>query len=189
MNKRGQFYLITAVVIIVAVGGVVIMRNYSRVSEKNLLYEVGEELSKESEYVLDYGVYNKTHFPDLNSLLTHFTELYTRYRGSERDLYFVFGNQTDLTVAGYKGSEGVSEEVLSKISIKPLTGSETYEPLTINGDGDYASKDYEIDASKGIIVVVEDIDYHFNLGSSEYFYFVIMQKIGGEHYIVTEQSG
>lgn len=190
-NKRGQFYLIVAVIVVVAVGGIVLMENYVQTSKKNTLYEVGEELRFESEKVIDYGVYKTVSETSISDLLTEFTELYTRYRGNERDLYFVFGNQDNLTVAGYVGSESETqedEEALSIIKVKSLKGNEEFPSFEIEHDGVYAYKDYDLGGLEGndIAVVVEDIDYHFNLGSGEYLYFVIMQKIDGEYYIVTE---
>lgn len=190
-NKRGQFYIIGALIIIAIIAGLAATANYSKQKRFNELYDLGEELKIESEKVLDYGVYNKLDEIGMNELLTNFTKIYSKYKGNKRDLFFAFGNKEKLIIAGYVGEnsgEIEKSEVLKKVKLK-IPGQDTeYETLNINSQGNYTYKEYLLDNHKKIILNVEEINYHFELGEGDYFYFIIAEKINEQHYIVTNEE-
>jgi len=178
MNKRGQFYLIAAIIIIVVIIGFVVTINYSKRSDIIKLYDLGDELKIESENVIAYGVYNSLEMNGLDGLLKNFTQIYTNYSGEGKDLYFVFGDDENITLAGYTDlGEGT-------VSLK-IPGQEGEEGTLLTGDN-YIAKQYPI-TSEDIVVVIGDLDYHFALSEGDYFYFVIAQEIEGEHYIFSSE--
>ena len=59
MNKRGQFYLVAAVIIVLVVIGISSVKTYSVIkSEPQNLEDLSLELSEETARIVDYGVYN-----------------------------------------------------------------------------------------------------------------------------------
>lgn len=223
-NKRGQFYLIAAVVIISIIIGFIGIQNYSQRTSFEEIYNLGEELKIESEKVIDYGVYNKIEEQGLYDTLYNFTRIYAKYRGDGRELYFVFGNANSIVYAEYKGeqypeSEEVTEwtqtasedlniesgvslnlpskankkvtDIVSSVKTKKDKG---YEAVIIEfneiadeinyqeGEGTITEQEVRDE----IVIVVGDFEYKVKIRKQgEFFYFVILQKIYGEHYIVT----
>jgi len=154
-NKKGQFYLIAAIIIITVIVGFVAISNYSKRKSIIKLYDLGEELGIESENVLDYGTYNEYNESEMEALLNDFIESYAQYIEEGIEIYFIFGNSEKITIIGYRELEDVP-------SIAVYT-----------------------DPGKEIIVTINSVEYKFKLKSGENFYFIISQEIGGEEYVVT----
>ncbi len=155
-NKRGQFYLIAAIIIIAAIIGYAAVSNYLGKTESVKLYNLGEELGIESENVLDFGTYNEYNEDELKTLLTNFVETYAQYIEEGIEIYFIFGNRNNVTVIGYRELEEV-----------PFISAE----ITASGNE--------------VVVTINSIEYPFKLEKGENFYFVISQEIGGEKHVVT----
>ena len=147
-GKRGQFYLMAAIIIITVIVGFVTISNYSRKKTSVKIYDLGEELGIESQNVLDYGTYTG------NDKLSDFLKQYSNYIDGGIDVYVITGNEDNLQV--YKYSDGVEEQVT----------------------------DFTEEGGK-VIITIEETDYQFDLTAGENFYFVILQKIEGEKYVVT----
>ncbi len=99
LNKRGQFYLLAAIIIITILVGFVTIQNYSRKKTSVTIYDLGEELGIESQNVIDYGTYNDE---NLDILLGQFIETYVDYAGVGKNLYFLFGNSDSMHVKAYE---------------------------------------------------------------------------------------
>ena len=97
-GKKGQFYLVAAIIISVIVIGFVSMSNYSRRQETQTIQNVGEELSVESEKVLDYATSNNL---DEKQAMKDFVYNYTTYLRDGKDSYFLYGNTALITVVLY----------------------------------------------------------------------------------------
>ncbi len=168
-QKRGQFYLIAAVIIMGIVIGIGSISNFAEKKSYNEIYDFGEELKIESEKVLDHGIYNKK---NIKSLLTDFTKDYANYTRGEKDLYFVFGNEDLIS--------GVAYQYLSDETIYVNIG-EGNEELIADGEV------HEIGNPTGeeITIIIEEENYNFKLKKGENFYFIVSQEIGNEKYIVT----
>ena len=107
-GRRGQFYLIAAVIIIIVVVGFITIFNYSRRSGSVQLYDLGEELGIESQNVLDYG--SAISGAEWDNLLDGFVNTYVDYAGEGKDLYFIFGSGSALEVRAYEDLQDVSED-------------------------------------------------------------------------------
>lgn len=164
-GKKGQFYLLAAMIIAVIVVGLVTISNYSSATPLVTLYDLEEELEIESQNVIDYGTYNNL---DLDILLEQFIEDYVSYTGSGKNLYFLFGDSESVTVKAY---QEVSEDVLidgQSLAIIDGEGEKTYSP-----------------AGGGVVISVEDINYPFVLQEGENFYFIVSQEIDGGKYVIS----
>jgi hypothetical protein len=94
MNTRGQFYLISAILIVSLIIGFAAVSNYLTKTESTELQDFAKELEVESQHVLDYAT---KYGEDVDTLLTDFSSEYNNYV-SDKDLYFIFGQQGDITV-------------------------------------------------------------------------------------------
>ncbi len=170
-GKKGQFYLISAVVLAMLVIGIFTISNYSRTESNVKLENLKEEIQTESEYVMDYGLYNELSDAALYALLMDFTSDYLDYQGEDRDLYFIFGNQNNLTVTGYqKTDKQVFVSAGSSATITEEAGK-------FNGG---------INPSTNIILLsIDEMNYEFELTDGENFYFVLSQKLNKGEYIIT----
>ena len=147
-NRKGQFYLIAAIIIITVIIVFVTVSNYSRKKTSVKLYDLGEELGIESQNVIDYGTYTG------NDTLRDFLIQYSNYTSGGIDMYVITGNENNVNV--YKYSDGVEE------------------PFT------------DFTENKGkVIITIEEVEYQFDLMVGENFYFVVLQEIDGEKYVVT----
>lgn len=144
--------------------------NYSqKKSDVNLNY-LGEELTIESEKVIDYGLNNNQ---NIKTLLEDFTRGYPDYSPAD-DSYFLFGNKNEMTLAGYK-------KLNSGSIIVNISGTE--EPFNLI-QGIYNSKDFS-NPKDNMTIEIEGIKYNFNLNAGENFQFILSKKLGDKKYIIT----
>jgi len=170
-NKTGQFYLISAIVLAMLVVGIFTIFNYSKKESGIKLENLKEEIQTESAYVLDYGLYNELSDAALYILLLDFTDDYIDYQKKDKDLYFVFGNQNNITVTGYQETE------------KQVSVSSGSSHATITDEaGEFTGG---IDpATDTLTLSIGDALYEFKLNKGENFYFVLSQKINKGEYII-----
>ena len=160
-NKRGQFYLLVAVFIVVLIVVFATVSNYSRKSEYIRLYDLKTELGIESGRVIDYGIYNSRN--QVEDFLTNYTERL----GSEKEVYYIYGDAVSVTFYGNKDVEG-------KVSIEPQLAPPLYKKTFTNPTG-----------IKTAIITLNDREYKFDLQKGQNFYFVITQVVQDERYVVT----
>ena len=98
MNKKGQFYLLAAIIIVAVIIGFAAVSNYAKKKSDVKIYDLGEELGIEGGQVLEFGTYKTG---DAGTKLGEFSELYTSYAGENKELYFIFGDENKITVATY----------------------------------------------------------------------------------------
>ncbi|MAG78899.1 hypothetical protein CMI40_00805 [Candidatus Pacearchaeota archaeon] len=171
MDKRGQFYLLAAIVIVGIIIGFSTVSNYSKQKSSIRIYDLGEELGIESGQVIEHGVYQQK---NIDNLLENFTALYTEYAGEGKELYFVFGDEEEVSVATY--SDVVEGEISVNIGDKKFGETITKQ--------EYKKEDYSITGDE-IEIDIGETKHKFKLKSGENFYYIISQDIEGEEYVVT----
>lgn len=183
-NKRGQFYLIAAIVIIAIVVGFATLSNFFNrgVVDEKKVYFLSKELDIEGAYVIDYSVFKNEVVVDL---LEQFAQEYGQYAGDERNIWFVFGNAQNIYVATY---EEVLEGTISIIG----GGSPQDIEYEVIGKGFKIDKRPRDAAGVEKVTVKinldgEDVNYEFPLKAGENFYFVISQDVEGRGRIVLDK--
>jgi len=198
-NKRGQFYLLAAVVIVALIIGFAGVSNYLNKKNQTKIYDVKEELNIEGKDVLEYGILRGK---DVELVLTkdeikeepivgseaivkHFITIYNLYLesvGENMNIYYILGN---------KGSINVYQLVdVSSGSISLSLGDRAPSAYTIITKSieeiDFKTPD---DEGKVNVVISNDdrtqTNYEFNLEEGENFYFIISQEVGGNKYVET----
>ena len=180
-NKKGQFYLIAAIVIVAVIIGFAAVTNFYKrgnVAEKKVYY-LANELDVEGSYVVDYSVYNGEEAIDL---LKNFVEEYGKYAGEDRNIYFVFGNKRDIVVATYE------EYISGTISV---SGTGTPIGQDIEDKNFKTTRNpFGVDQDMVTINIEQDgeiLPYTFTLNEGENFYFVISEDIPGRGRIVLDK--
>lgn len=167
-NKRGQFYLLTTIVIVTLIAAFVTISNYSQKKPSIKINYIGEELGIESESVIDYGIENGENRRDL---LTDFTQKYSAY--SEVDnFYYIFGDTSSLRVSGYRKLSDGSFSIDTSGSFSDINLPK----------GEYVMNDYS-NTNANIRLKIDDIEYPFTLNEGENFYFVVSDELEGERHI------
>ena len=172
-DKKGQFYLLSAIVIIGVMTGFAAVSNYTKKKEVIKVYDVGEELGIEGENVLDYGIYNQYDEQAMQELLANFSETYYQYVEEGKNVYFIFGNADRVIILGYtdmtSGSVSITDES-GTTSLQITEEGQFYEEVTPQGNK--------------VVIEVEGNEYEFKLKPGENFYFVITENVDGERYVV-----
>ncbi len=94
-DKSGQFYLVSALIIIAMIIGFASITNYSRKQTPTQLEEVREELKIEAQRVLDYDTYNT------QNKIGDFTQNYSSYIGKGVDVYYIVGEKGSIEMYKY----------------------------------------------------------------------------------------
>ena len=181
MNKRGQIYIIIAVVIIGVIAGLLVVSNYVASNKEPVkFYDLSEELGVESEKVINYGVYNSV---DTDILINNFTDTYSDYfdaMAGKSEMVFAYGNETKMNSIIYSNvsngriSVGIGEkQTFLDVEGKSKTKT-SWNPILLPELGNY------------VLVNVTGSSYKFVLNKGENFFFVLTKKIGNDTY-VTQQ--
>ena len=176
MNKRGQFYILAAIIIVLAVSGIASVKTYAATKpEARKIQDIGSELSEEGSRIVDYGIYNSQ---DLTNLLNSFTDTeYAPYflkKTENTDVVFIYGDKTNLWGVQY------NQESTGTISATIGGGSTDWQIVNTFADRTAITDD---DGDGIISVELLGKSFDFDLKDNEMFYFLIAQEKDGETYI------
>jgi len=101
-NKRGQYYLIAAIIFIGIIFILISVVNESKKETNTRIYELSKEMKIESSKVMEY--YSYTGYNQIED----FTKKYSEYVGERTDIYFILGNLTTQEVYTYTGGESIN---------------------------------------------------------------------------------
>lgn len=169
-NKRGQFYLIAAAIIIVIVLSYASISNTSKKQQFTEIESAKQELEIESRAVLDYAAYSGT---DAEAQLTAFTQDYSSYSSAE-NLYFVFGDGSKVNVAAYQraGSGTILVNVGSG-DVEMEIEKDTYTKNSYSNPG------------PTITLTINEVSYDFELKQGTNFYFILLEAKQDGYFVFT----
>jgi len=181
MDKRGQFYLIAAVIIIMILFGLVTVKNNATVQPKPVrFYDLSQDYGAEAAKVIDYGVYNKySPAVDISERIKNISETFATSafaRDPNVKLVYVYGNNDtvyvgNLTIIGgeiklcYENSCS-AEDVARAGGIHP-TAYSNLNTVKVNITGN---------------------EYNFDLTQEENFYFVVQTTTPTGEKIVVQKE-
>jgi len=168
LNKSGQFYIIAAVVIIIAVIGIVSVTNYVQTDKDSSVLDLSKELQLEGEEVVNYGIFQDK---ELDVLLNNFMQNYGNYvQGKDKEFLFIYAD-ADL-IKSNKVNVLYSFDVTNSLSL--ILGSDRVVlPIVTK-----TLANEEVDITGGTIKVnVGNSEQEFKLNEGQNFYFVIKQPI------------
>ncbi|MEK6915959.1 MAG: hypothetical protein AABW89_05465 [Nanoarchaeota archaeon] len=172
MNKRGQVFLMAALIIV----GILI--SLSRISNESTsgkkpeaFFDLADEIDFETKRVLDYGVINsQTNISDLASqLLTKYGETIGNH-----DVAFVYGDYNNVYAYYYENVNVVAVSILSN----------NFVTLRIANGREIDVRRSQVDNTA--TVRIGDVDYLFDLKPGQNFYFILAKEENGEKFVTVE---
>lgn len=112
-DKKGQFYLIAAIIIAGLVIGISYVANYSKKISYDEGKDIATELRIESEKVLDY---NLSH-PGSPDEFEDFLMRYSYYVGADKDIYFIIVDIDEGVIDAYKFVENKKVDYRSSLDV------------------------------------------------------------------------
>lgn len=195
MQKKSQFYLIMAAVIIVVITGLISIVNYAVVKPEPVqFYDLSKQLENEVNRVIDYGTYNSVDVPTyVDKFVAEFIK-YAQEKDPNIGLIYIYGNENYLTVVNYgKDEAGV---IVANKSI-PLTGGQAKQVSNIRldiGGKQIGKKVIEekslfgsirqtfAPSSKTVEVQINNKIYTFDLRGQQYFFAIVKSEKENETY-------
>ena len=177
MNKRGQFYLVVAIIIVMVISGIASVKTYAIItSEPKNIQEISGELREENPRIVDYGIYNDK---EIKNVIKNFDSNFSEYflkKTESANIVFIYGNQTDLYSIQYNNFSTGS--VFATVGGSAPTWADTT----------YISNITRITSPYGdsVNVSILNRNFSFKITDNEMFYFVITQEKEGE--IVVERN-
>ena len=190
-GKRGQFFILAAVIMSVVIVSLVTTKNYVQVSkEPKNFYDWGYGIHDESLKVIDYGTYNQD-----DKLPDFATEIGDEAVASGYEIVILEGNESnarlrnladlDLSVrenGKWVNVTGGRKESESKVCL-PDACNEVSQRIS---DYSQNSSIKVISNQNNVTVKFYGKKYKFSLGKNKRFYMILQKKIGDEVYIYSK---
>ena len=170
-NKRGQFYLLAAIIIIGIILGVTTIPVLENQEEIVKVYDLAEELDIESGKVIEYNIIKNTDKTE------NFIDKFGKYAGDERELYFIYGNEENITEIVFSQEE--RGEISTKLGGKPFS-------IRTIGRGKTTRK-LDPQGSEEVEVKIGDEKHEFELKEGENFFFVISEEVEGSKHTASSE--
>ncbi|GIU68672.1 MAG: hypothetical protein KatS3mg001_522 [Candidatus Pacearchaeota archaeon] len=167
-EKKGQFYLIAAVVISSLIIGISIAGNTSLKTKNTDFYDLAEEIRIESKKTIDAATSSGFQSNEIILLMENFTNNYIKKSFNRTDLYFIFGDSNNITLSGYQ-----KEAKLVEIE----SGNE----INTTSPGRFSiSIDPQL---QNLNLTIDQKPFSFEIMPGQNFYFVLIQTKNNEEYI------
>ena len=172
MVKRGQIYLIAVILIATVLIGFLTASNILR-KEKNFPLEgIDKEIQFEREKLLDYISSQQKSEAETYELMVNFSREFQNRIGSEKDIVFVFGNSSNLTLLGNRNSDTNMEYAISSSFINITTSGEFLENLNPN--------------NSSVAIRINNNTRNYNLHTGQNIYYLIKYNYNEEVYIIND---
>jgi len=179
MNKKGQFFLIAAVIIsiiIISLGTIYIATKTVPGSGKQV-YDLSREIEFESNKLIDHGVFNALTQEQKTESLTNLMDYYAK-TNPDTDLIMIYGDESGTITKALFYQERSS----GSFSIgQAKTTITTIEPIDISND-----ITLKLDENKILVNLNADTQIEFDLEPGENFFIVLAKQIGDEKIVSAE---
>lgn len=174
MNKRAQFYLIAAIVIIGIIAGLSFVYINAKTSrEDSSVKYLANEINFEVSQVVDSGVYNSLPEGDINENIENLTNHYAQ-ANPEIDLLIVFGNTEQLTFIFYNNPNTAGINVFynnEQVIVSPPKEPKTIKTIPRTGNQ--------------ITVTLEDSTTQTYQLKERALFILLKKEKGGERFVAT----
>jgi len=180
-GKKAQFYIIGAVIIIMAMISLASVSNYVIVKKEPAKFtNLGDMLNLEGEKIIEFKLYNSSTISagGTNTVIENFSQMMAGYIGitdEKVDIVIIHGNSSSaqITVIS-KNSTGTITLNMGPTSSGII--SERYIPYTTNVSGNNVS------------ITLLNNTYNFILGADESFIFIMTKSEGFEKYVKSNKN-
>ena len=170
MNKRGQFYLITALFVILILFGTSSIATYTTIRpEPKTITDISNDLNRETYKIVEYGIFNGKNLYEIESKFAgEDISKYILKKSEDANIIFVYGNKDDIN--------GISVG-------KTDTGKITMGNSNFQTNNEYSLK-IKPKVENGLVKVkVLNKEYDFKIKDNEMFYFLIVKEKDGEIFV------
>lgn len=174
MNKRGQFFLIAALVIVALIAGLATVYNAAKsTSTESSIYDLSDEISFEGSQVLASGIFNARTEQETTQNLLNITEYYAKTT-PDSELLVVYGNPNNLQYTIY------TNNIVGTIAVE--TGGA---PLQVVRTGRLSRSTGSINANSPTVQIrlSNDAVYTFHIKPGSQFYIVLKKQSESESYV------
>lgn len=168
-NKRGQFYLVTVVLLIGLFVGVILLQNDYRKERNVSLEDLEKEISLEKNKLLDHIAYNDLTPAESSSLFSQFANEYIAKVSSVKNIIFIFGDSIGFDIVGEVKEDNIFS-IDNGVDITELDSG----AILMN----------EASPSK-ISILVEGAEYNFPITTTQNIYYIIRHDYNNEVYIIS----
>ena len=174
MNKRGQFFLIAAVVIISILFGLsAIYTTAETPTEDPLVYDLTKEIKYETGAVIDSGVFNALTEEQRDRNIENLTDYYASANVGS-DLIVIFGDQMTMTAIFYTTQD--TGEIGLDFGGPPL--KHVVDQVRKYNTTFALTNDNEV-----TIVIDKDVRYTFTVKPGEMFFVILKKERQGEQFV------
>lgn len=177
MNKRGQFFLIAALVIIgILVGFSATYTSIEVPREDSFVYDLSKEINYEAGTVIDSGIFNSLNAAEKNKRLNNLTDYYSE-ANLGTDFVIIYGDKTGMSAIFYttQNTGTIGVDFGSGAVSNQQTQTRKYSASFIPQAGDNSIT----------IVLDQENKYSFNLKPGQTFFIVLKKEKQGEQFIST----
>ena len=178
MQKRGQFYLIAALVIIGVLAGLTTMYNTTKTSQEDLtVFDISEYLHYEGLQVVSSGVFNDLGDAEIIDQI-HTLINASAQQNPSHDFIGIYGNETSLTIMIFTRPEAGGVSLI--LGEEPIVIAQTDLAQEI-------IQTIERPESGTIVIEIGEEQYFFEIDNEETFYLIVKKERGEETFV--DQGG
>jgi hypothetical protein len=186
MNKRGQFFLLAAVIIAAVVISLGISANRATVNrEPGNFYDFSYEVSREVGAVIDYEIYSDIRSGDRGGAvgddkLEEFVDLLAediRDKNPSASFKFVYGNNTNLVEKNFGGDDDAPGSVCFSGSCQDVDGGDR------DGDDTKRWTKTEIGDNEEFEVEVKGHKFSFPISRHKQVFFIMQKDVDDESFV------
>ncbi|MCA9485630.1 MAG: hypothetical protein KC506_02185 [Nanoarchaeota archaeon] len=179
MNKRGQFFLIAAFVIVgILVGLVTVYTSAETLPEDPTVFDISSQLNFEGASVIDHGSFNSLSRQDKINHLKSITDSYAKLNPGT-DFIIIYGNSSNLSVTTYTSQD--TGTVGLTFGSQPTNQFVSHQRENV----------YELDpqGQNKVTILIDPNDknvrHTFDLKPGETFFIIAKEEKQGERYVAT----
>tara|TARA_Y100000310_G_scaffold345677_1_gene468173 strand:+ start:4467 stop:5081 length:615 start_codon:yes stop_codon:yes gene_type:complete len=177
MNKRGQFFLLAAIIIVAIVISLALVYNRARAPEEDIsIFDLSDEIDFEASQVIDSGVFNIQDETKIGENIENITDYYAK-QNQGTDIITIYGNANQITAVLYKNTE------VGSVSI-----ATSGDPINLDTITEIKkSKDFQ--ATEGEVTIeLDGTPRSFNLKKGQNFYIVLKKPRGQEQFVAAPEA-
>ena len=174
MNKRGEFFLIAAVVIvgIIITLGAINISTKAPAKDNTAFYDLSREIDYESNKLIDYGVYKSKDPSAIGSSVLSFVANYSA-ANPDTDLLIVYGNKDNIQISLY------DKTATGEISVGGAISQQSSRMPTV--------PQYEQEGSSLTVQLDSETNLTFELQPIGENFFIVLKKQAGEETLVAKE--
>jgi hypothetical protein len=184
-NKRGQFYIIAAIMIVLAISGLTSVATYAIAQSKPAtIYDLKSDLNEESLRIVEHGLFNDK---DVDNLMDDFTQNFSYYfyqKTEDSEVIFIYGNTTELQEVRWEPEETGNITFGGETMPDNQTGRGAFRRTITR----FIKKTRRpLISGNRVKVDLGNQSHEFELKDHQMFYFILTQERDGERYVETNQ--